>query len=268
MPAPSVSGRILLPSAASAVTSTSTTGQTCTQTWFMSSLAPAAPRATRARRIASRQFSTARSACGSEVIVAVLVADDGELADLRQRHQPPVGGVLPRDALVEQDVLGRLDPGDVEVAQPPQVEPAPDHRVHAAGQVVLGHAALVGRAGTRSSRPAGRRRRRRRPRRGVRRWANGSACTSGRSCSLGLVGGLGGLGPVQVEVDHGLVAGTPLGEVGRHRGRRGRLPGRPARPWCRPWTPAGSAGRRACSRRRRTGRPFSIVCRSCRSYSR
>ena len=68
---------------------------------------------------------------------AVLVAYDGHLAHLRQRHQPPVGGVLPGDALVEQHVLGRLDTGDVEVAQPPQVQAPPDHRVHAAGEVVL-----------------------------------------------------------------------------------------------------------------------------------
>ncbi len=67
MPAPSVSGRILLPRAARPLSSISTTGQTCTHTWFMSSFAPAAPRATRARRIASRQLSTARSACGSAV---------------------------------------------------------------------------------------------------------------------------------------------------------------------------------------------------------
>ena len=106
----------------------------------MSSLAPSVPRATRSRRIDSRQFSTARSACGSAVIGAVLVAYDGHLAHLRQGHQPPVGRVLPGDALVEQHVLGRLHAGDVEVAQPPQVEATPDHRVHAAGQVVLDHA--------------------------------------------------------------------------------------------------------------------------------
>ena len=64
MPAPSVSGRIFLPSAARPSLSISTTGHTWTHTWFMSSLLPAAPRATRVRRIASRQFSTARSACG------------------------------------------------------------------------------------------------------------------------------------------------------------------------------------------------------------
>ena len=102
--------------------------------------------------------------------VAVVVADDGELADLGQRDQPAVGGVLLRHALVEQDVLGRLDPGDVEVAQPPEVEPATDHRVHAAGEVVLGDAALVGGPEREVADRAACRRRRPRPRPGVRRW--------------------------------------------------------------------------------------------------
>ena len=139
MPAPSVSGVIFACSAVSWSISASTTGQTCTQTWFMSSLAPAAPRSVRARRIASRQFSTARSACGSAVTAPVVVADDGELAHLRQRDEPLVGRVVVGRAVVEQHVLGRLEPGDVEVPQPPQVQPAADHRVDAADEVVLVH---------------------------------------------------------------------------------------------------------------------------------
>ena len=100
---------------------------------------------------------------------SVLVADHGELAHLCQCHQPPVRRVLPRDALVEQDVLGRLDPGHVEVAETPQVQAPPDHRVDAAGEVVLGHAGRLRPVGRRSSRPAGCRRRRPRPRRDGRR---------------------------------------------------------------------------------------------------
>ena len=69
--------------------------------------------------------------------LAGLVADDDELAHLGQRDEALVGGVVPGDALVEQDVLGRLEPGHVEVAQPPEVEAAPDHRVHAADEAVL-----------------------------------------------------------------------------------------------------------------------------------
>ena len=113
----------------------------------MSSFAPAAPRAVRARRIASRQFAIARSACGRRGDLPVLVADDGELAHLGQRDEPLVGGVVPGDAVVEQHVLGRLEPGDVEVAQPPQVEPAADHRVDAADQVGLLDLARPGAAG-------------------------------------------------------------------------------------------------------------------------
>ena len=87
---------------------------------------------------------------------ALVVADDGELAHLGQGDEPPVGGVLPRDALVEEHVLGRLDAGHVEVAQPPQVEATTDHRVHAADQVVLDDAAVGGRTeGEVVDRPAG-----------------------------------------------------------------------------------------------------------------
>ena len=67
MPAPSVSGVILPCSAVSCSTSASTIGQTWTHTWLVSSLLPAAPRDARTRRIASRQFSTARSAWGRPV---------------------------------------------------------------------------------------------------------------------------------------------------------------------------------------------------------
>ena len=121
-------------------------GQICTHTWFMSSRAPLAPRQARARRIASRQLAMARSTCGSADDPAGLVAHDGELAHLGERDEALVGGVVLGDAVVEQHVLGRVEAGDVEVAQPPQVEAAPDHRVHAAHEVVLDERA-VDRAG-------------------------------------------------------------------------------------------------------------------------
>ena len=111
--------------------------RSCTQTWFMSSRAPGAPRPTATRRIASRQLAMARSTCGSAGDLALLVADDDELAHLGERDEAVVGGVVRGDAVVEQHVLGRLEPGHVEVAQPPQVEAASDHRVHAADQPVL-----------------------------------------------------------------------------------------------------------------------------------
>ena len=135
---------MLLCSAVSWSTSASMTGQTWSQTWFMSRRAPLAPRPARARRIASRQLAIARSDVRQRGDLAGLVADDGELADLGQRDEPLVGGVVLGDREVEQHVLGRLEPGERELAQPPQVEPAPDHRVHAADQVVLDHAAVVG----------------------------------------------------------------------------------------------------------------------------
>ncbi len=268
MPAPSVSGRILLPRAARPPSSISTTGQTCTHTWFMSSFAPAAPRATRARRIASRQLSTARSACGKRGDPPVLVADHGELAHLGQRHQPPVRGVLPGDALVEQHVLGRLDPGHVEVAEPPQVQASADHRVDPPGEVVLGHAAVVGGPeGVVADRPAGT-------------GADGDgdpAYVAGERQRLDqraeplarLVRRLRRVGPVQVEVDDGLLALATSRDVGADRGGQPTRRRRPARPRCRRSTPGGWAGRRGCSRRPRTGRsPDSIASRSWRSYSR
>ena len=137
MPAPSVSWVIFPWSAVSCSISASTTGQTCTQTWLRSSLAPSG-RSVRARRIASAGLDRALGV-RQRGDRPVLVAYDGELAHLRQRDEPLVGGVVDRRAVVEQHVLGRLEAGDAEVPQPPEVEPAPDHRVDAADEVVLVH---------------------------------------------------------------------------------------------------------------------------------
>ena len=68
---------------------------------------------------------------------SLVVADDGELADLGQGDEPLVGGVSWRDAPVEQHVLRRIEARDVELAQPTKGEPAADHRVHATDQDVL-----------------------------------------------------------------------------------------------------------------------------------
>ena len=115
MPAPAVTGAILLCSAVSWPRSASMVGQICTHTWFMSSREPLAPRLARARRIASRQLAMARSTCGRPDDLAGLVAHDDELAHLREGDEALVVGVVLGDALVEQDVLGRLEPGHVEV---------------------------------------------------------------------------------------------------------------------------------------------------------
>ena len=69
---------------------------------------------------------------------AVVVAYDRELAYLRHRDQAPIAGVLPCHAFVQQNVGRRIESRDVELTQPPQVEPAPDHRMHPADQIVLG----------------------------------------------------------------------------------------------------------------------------------
>ena len=96
-------------------------------------------RSVRARRIASRQVSTARSACGSAVTVPSSSRTTASWRTCASATKPLVGRVVDRRAVVEQHVLGRLEAGDVEVPQPPEVEPAPDHRVDAADEVVLVH---------------------------------------------------------------------------------------------------------------------------------
>ena len=95
MPAPSVSGVILPCSAVSWSISASTTGQTCTQTWFMSSAAPgrAALGARPPDRLEAVLDGPLRVREGGDR--AVGVADDGELAHLRERDQSLVGRVVP-----------------------------------------------------------------------------------------------------------------------------------------------------------------------------
>ena len=125
-------------------TSASMTGHTCSQTWFMSRRAPLAPRApARADRLEAVGDGSLH--VGERGDPAGLVADDAELPDLGQRDEPLVGGVLRRDGEVEEHVLRRVQPGQGELPQPPQVEPAPDHRVDATDQVVFDDAAVLGR---------------------------------------------------------------------------------------------------------------------------
>ncbi len=142
MPAPAVTGAILLCSAVSWPRSASMVGQICTHTWFMSSLEPLAPRLARTRRIASRQLAMARSTCGRPDDLAGLVAHDDDLAHLGEGDETVVVGVVLGDALVEQDVLGRLEPRHVEGREAPEVEAAPDHGVHAADEPVLDERAV------------------------------------------------------------------------------------------------------------------------------
>ncbi len=78
---------------------------------------------------------------------ALLVADGGELVDLGHRDQPAIGRIGLRHAFEEQDAAGRRQPGGVEFHQPPEVEPAEDHRVDAADPLVLGQAVRPGTEG-------------------------------------------------------------------------------------------------------------------------
>jgi hypothetical protein len=66
MPAPAVSGAMVRCMAVSWSSAASMIGQTCTQTWFMSSGALRLARRVRARRMPSTQFAMARSTCGNE----------------------------------------------------------------------------------------------------------------------------------------------------------------------------------------------------------
>ncbi len=149
---------------------------------------------------------------------ALLVADDGQLTDLRQGDEPAVGGVLPRHALVEQHVLGRLDAGDVEVAQPPQIEPAADHRVYAADQVVLDDPVVGQRTvGEVVDRPAlAGADRHRDPAYVV---GEGQGTDDAGELLAGLLRRLRDVRPVHVEVEHHLVTGLTGGDLvadGRH----------------------------------------------------
>ena len=71
---------------------------------------------------------------------AVVLAQLGQVAHLRERDQPVVGRVLPGDALEQVDLLvGGRQAGQVELAQPLQLHPLRDVRVQAADQPLLGH---------------------------------------------------------------------------------------------------------------------------------
>ncbi len=71
---------------------------------------------------------------------AVVLAQRGQVAHLRERDEALVGRVLPRHALEEVDLLvRRRQPGQVELAQPLQLHPLRDVRVQAADQPLLGH---------------------------------------------------------------------------------------------------------------------------------
>ena len=157
--------------------------------------------------------------------VAVLVAHDRQLAHLSQRDESLVGLVVRRYAVVEQNVLGRLQPADPEVTKPPQVQPSSDHRVDSPHEVVLDD---TGRSG--AEREVGHRA-------SVSR-AHGhrypaylldlrEAAEDGLQRCRSRLGGVGRAGPVQVEVDDGLVAGRCRGDQLTEGGDEATRVGRP-----------------------------------------
>jgi hypothetical protein len=123
MPAPAVIGASLVCSAVSWSRSASTGGQMCSHTWFISS---------RCSRVA-RWPGPAGSPRGSWRVPARCAA--GRSRPCRHRRVTTSCRtwaratsrwslrVVPTDAVQQQDVLGGVETGEVEVAQPPQVEP-------------------------------------------------------------------------------------------------------------------------------------------------
>ena len=78
------------------------------------------------------------SAAGSATSLPVVVAQRGQVADLPQGDEALVGRVLPCRGPEEVDLLvGRGQPGEVEVAQPLQLHPLGDARVQTAQQPFL-----------------------------------------------------------------------------------------------------------------------------------
>ena len=81
-----------------------------------------------------------RSSRGNPTTLPRVVADGREVADLGEREQPLVLGVVTRDPVEQVHVLGGVEPGDGEPAQPVQVEPLGQHRVHVPVERVLDQA--------------------------------------------------------------------------------------------------------------------------------
>lgn len=75
-----------------------------------------------------------------------LVAGHGRLAHLGHGDEALVVGILPADAVQQNDILGRFEPREGEIAQAPEVQATPDHRVHIADGEVLNQRAILLRA--------------------------------------------------------------------------------------------------------------------------
>ncbi len=65
------------------------------------------------------------------------VARGAEVANLGERDESLVARVVAADTVEEVDVHARREPSDLEIEEPPEVEPPADHRVHATHQGVF-----------------------------------------------------------------------------------------------------------------------------------
>ncbi len=108
-------------------------------------------------RIASRQAGQDVLQLGQRDQPAVRLAQRRQVADLAHRDQPLVGLVALGDGLEQVDLLvRRRQPGEVELAQPVQLQPLGDLRVQAADQPVLGQGTAAGREPSGLAAPSGR----------------------------------------------------------------------------------------------------------------
>ena len=89
-------------------------------------------------RIASNAWRTIRSSSGSAVIRPVSSRTGVRSRTSASADEALVARVLARLRAEQVDVVGGRQPLELEVAQPPQVQPLGDHRVQAAERVVLG----------------------------------------------------------------------------------------------------------------------------------
>ena len=93
--------------------------------------------------MASRQPTSTLSTSGRATARPALVAHRREVAHLGHGDEPLVGRVLAADAVEQVDLARRRQPADLEVGQPPHLQPAGDHRVQPAELDVLLEAGRV-----------------------------------------------------------------------------------------------------------------------------
>ena len=76
--------------------------------------------------------------------LAGLVVRGRHVANLGEGKEPFVTGVGTRDPAEEVDVLDRIEPLDVELGEPAEIEPFGEHRMHVAVPAILLERSIVG----------------------------------------------------------------------------------------------------------------------------